>query len=105
MTKRTLAAGMTGLVGALAVYLSGCAITAAVPPGEVVYQPPVAVQEPPVSVWAWTPWPHYEVQHNYVVERDHVTIRDRHYFPSYGHSRRYIRNDNGRHQGWYKHNR
>ena len=64
------------LVGLLVAYLSGCAVTATVPPGEVVYEPPVVVEEPAVSVWAW--WPHYEVEHNYVVENDHVVIRDRH---------------------------
>jgi len=34
---------------------------ATVPPGEVVYEPPVVVEEPAVSVWGWWPWPHYDV--------------------------------------------
>ena len=93
------------LIGLLVAYLSGCAVTASVPPGEVVYEPPVVVEEPSVSVWGWWPWPHYDVEHHYVVEHDHVTIQDRHYFPSYGRSRAYIRNDNGKHRGWYKHGR
>jgi len=91
------------LIGVLVAYLSGCAVMATVPSGEVVYAPPAVVVEPPVSVWVWWPWPHYEVEHNYVVENDHVIIRDRHYFPFYGRSRAYIRNDSGRHRGWYKH--
>jgi hypothetical protein len=83
----------------------GCAVTVP-PPGEPVYEPPVAVEEPPVSVYVWWPWPHYEVEHHYVVEnRDRVVIQDRHYFPTYGRSRRYIRNDAGNHRGWYKHER
>ena len=82
--------------------LSGCLVTAA-PPGEPVYEPPAVAVEPEVSVFAWWPWPHYEVEHRYVVENDRVIIRDRHYFPTYGRSRGYIRNDNGRHRGWYKH--
>ena len=93
------------LMGLLVTYLSGCAVTATVPSGEVVYEPPVVVEEPAVSVWGWWPWPHYDVEHHYVVEHDHVTIQDRHYFPSYGRSRAYIRNDNGKHRGWYKHGR
>ena len=103
MRKNVLRAGLVGMV---AWYLSGCAITATVPPGEPVYEPPaVVVAPPPVAVWAWWPWPHYDVEHHYVVENDHVTIRDRHYFPSNGRSRAYIRNDKGKHQGWYKHER
>jgi hypothetical protein len=93
----------TALIGVFVAYLSGCAVT--VPPGEVVYEPPAVVEEPPVSVWVVWPWPHYEVEHNFVVENDHVIIRDRHYFPSYGRARTYIRNDSGRHRGWYKHRR
>ena len=92
------------VIGVLVAYLSGCAVMATVP-GEVVYEPPVVVEEPAVSVWGWWPWPHYDVEHHYVVEHDHVTIQDRHYFPSYGRSRPYIRNDSGRHRGWYKHAR
>ena len=61
------------------------------------------VEEPSVSVWGFWPWPHYEVEHHYTVEDEHVTIHDRHYFPSYGRSRAYILNDNGKHRGWYKH--
>src|SRR5437773_12538009 len=88
MRRHMLRASVVGL----AVWcLSGCAVTATVPPGEVVYEPPVVVEEPSVSVWGWWPWPHYDVEHHYVVEHDHVTIQDRHYFPSYGRSRAYIR--------------
>src|SRR5437660_12053601 len=90
------------LIAGVIACLSGCFV-APVPEGEPVYEPPAAVEEPPVSVFVWTPWPHYEVEHHYVVEHDHVTIRDRHYFPTYGRSRTYIRNDHGKHQGWYKH--
>src|SRR5437016_5129461 len=90
------------LASALTV-LGACAVS--IPPGEEVYAPPVVVEEPEVSVWAWWPWPHYEVEHRYVVENDRVIIRDRHYFPSNGRSRAYIRNDRGKHQGWYKHRR
>lgn len=73
--------------------MAGCAITA-VPVGEPVYGPPAVVEEPPVAVWGWAPWPHYEVEHHYTVEDEHVVIHDRHYFPTYGRSRAYIRNDN-----------
>src|ERR1051326_2470042 len=90
------------LITILIVSLGGCMVTA-VPAGDPVYEPPAVVEAPPVSVWAWWPWPHYEVEHHYVVEHDQVTIRDRHYSPSYGRSRSYIRNDNGKHRGWYKH--
>jgi len=38
-----------------------------------------------------------------VEQHDHVTIRDRHYFPTYGRTRPYVHNDSGQHQGWYKH--
>ncbi len=40
------------LIGVLVAYLSGCAVMATVPSGEVVYGPPVVVEEPAVSVWA-----------------------------------------------------
>jgi len=89
------------LVAALACGASACWVS--VPEGEPVYEPPVAVVEPPVSVWVWTPWPHYEVEHRYVVENDRVIIRDRHYTPFYRNTRPYIRKDEGRHRGWYRH--
>ena len=92
-----------GLIGVAVWCLSGCLIAPAPPPGEPVYEPPAVVVEPSVSVWGWAPWPHYEVEHHYTVEHDRVIIRDRHYFPSYGRSHAYIRNDNGQHKGWYKH--
>jgi len=92
-----------GLVSIGVWYLSGCLIAGTVPPGEPVYEPPVVVEAPAVSVWAFLPWPHYEVEHHYIVEDEHVTIHDRHYFPSNGRSRAYIRNDNGKHKGWFKH--
>src|SRR5947208_15558252 len=63
------------LIGLLVAYLSGCAVMATVPPGEVVYEPPVVVEEPAVSVWGWWPWPHYDVEHHYVVEHDHGRSR------------------------------
>jgi hypothetical protein len=85
----------------LAALLGGC--VAAVPAGEPVYEPPAVVEEPSVSVFAWFPWPHYEVDHHYVVDNDRVVIHDRHYFPTYGRTRTYIRNDNGKHPGYYKH--
>ena len=91
------------LIALLVACLTGCFV-ATVPEGEPVYEPPAVVEEPPASVFVWTPWPHYEVEHHYVVEQnEHVIIRDRHYFPTYGHTRPYIRNDQGKHQGWYKH--
>ena len=90
------------LAGLIACVAAACAVTVP-PPGEPVYGPPAVVEEPSVTVWGWWPWPHYEVDHHYVVENEHVTIHDRHYFPSYGRSRAYIRNDNGQHKGWYKH--
>jgi len=93
------------LIGAFGGCLSGCAITATVPPGEVVYEPPAVVEQPPVSVWVWSPWPHYEVEHNYVVENDRVIIRDRHYTPFSARTHPYIRNDQGKHRGWYRHDR
>src|SRR3989442_16014215 len=64
------------LVGLVVWCLSGCALTATVPPGEVVYEPPVVVEGPSVSVWAWWPCPHYEAEHHYVVEHYHVAIQD-----------------------------
>ena len=96
---------LASLVGVLVAYSSGCLVTPAVPAGEAVYEPPVVVEEPAVSVWGFWPWPHYEVEHHYTVEDEHVTIHDRHYFPSYGRARPYIRNDSGKHKGWYKHSR
>jgi len=90
------------LVAIVVTSLTGCLVTAP-PPGEPVYEPPVAVEEPSASVFVWFPWPHYEVEHHYRVESDHVTIRDNHYFPSYGRSRTYIHNERGQHRGWYKH--
>ena len=92
----------TSLIAVLIASLTGCFV-ASVPEGEPVYEPPAAVEEPSTSVFVWAPWPHYEVEHHYVVEHDHVTVRDRHYFPTYGRGRPYIRNDQGKHQGWYKH--
>jgi len=53
----------------------------------------------------WWPWPHYAVEHHYVVDRDRVVIHDNHYFPTYGRSQRYIRNEQGAHPGWYRHDR
>jgi hypothetical protein len=90
-----------GLVGVVVSSLSGCLVAA--PRGEPIYEP--AVVAPPVAVLGWWPWPHYEVEHHYVVEDEHVTIHDRHYFPLNGRSRAYIRNDNGQHKGWLKHRR
>lgn len=91
----------TGLIGVVAWYLSGCAITA-IPAGEPLYAPPVVVVEPPAYQWHW--WvPHYEVEHHYVIEQEHVQIHDRHYYPLYEKVHPYIKNDNGKHKGWYKH--
>ena len=95
----------TALVAVAGSCLAGCLVATAPPPGTPVYEPPVVVQEPPVETWIWFPWPHYDVEHHYVVENEHVRIYDRHYFPSYGRSRPYIRNDGGRHPGWYRHER
>ena len=94
-----------GLIGIAIWFLSGCAVVAPVPSGEPVYEPPAVVVEPPAHTWVWWPWPHYEVEHHYVVEHDRVIIRDRHYTPFARSSRPYIRNDHGRHRGWYKHER
>jgi hypothetical protein len=98
LTRR---AARTGLVALAAWSLGGCAI--GVPVGEPVYEPPAVVAEPEVSAWVWWPWPHYDVEHRYVVEDDHVIIHDRHYTPFYRRTQPYIRNDKGRHKGWYKH--
>ena len=38
------------LIGVLVAYLSGCAVMATVPPGGVVYEPPVVIEEPAVSI-------------------------------------------------------
>jgi hypothetical protein len=92
IVKRIIRAAAIGVVVWCA---AGCAVTATVPAGES-YAPPVSVAGPPVSVWLWSPWPHYEVEHRYVVEH-----RDRGYCRSYGHSRRHIRDDRGRRRGWY----
>jgi hypothetical protein len=85
----------------LAWCLGGCAV--AVPAGEPVYGPPVAVVEPPAEVFVWFPWPHYDVEHRYVIENERVVIHDRHYTPFYDRTHPYVRNDRGQHRGWYKH--
>ena len=93
----------TGFIGVVAWYLSGCAITATVPAGEPVYEPPVVVVEPPAYQWHWWIWPHYDVEHHYVIEQEYVNIRDHHYYPLYEKAHPYVRNDQGKHKGWYKH--
>jgi hypothetical protein len=67
------------LIITLVASLVGCTVT--VPAGEPVYEPPAVVEAPPVSVFVWWPWPHYEVEHCYVVENDHVTIHDNQLLP------------------------
>ena len=79
-----------GLIGVMLQWASGCAVTATVPMGAVVYEPPVVVEEPAVAVFGFWPWPHYEVEHHYRVEDEHVVIHDRHYVPALGRSPRYI---------------
>ena len=91
-----------GAVALIMWAFSGCFV-APVPVGAPVYEPPVVVEEPPVATWRWGLWPHYEVEHHYIVDDERVIIRDRHYFPSYGRTRPYIRNDTGKHKGWYRH--
>ncbi len=86
---------------AAALAISGCVV--APPAGEVAYGPPDVYVEPPHSEFVFFPWPHYDVEHHYVIEDDHVHIRDRHYFPFYGRTHRYVRNDEGRHRGWFRH--
>jgi len=93
----TLRAVLLGLV----LCLGGCVVS--VPPGEPVYEAPAYVEGPPVSVWVWSPWPHYEVEHNYLVNNDRVIIRDRHYTPFAHQTHRYIHQDQGPHRGWYRH--
>ncbi|SRR5581483_8385940 len=88
------------LAAALMIGSAGCFVG---PPPGPVYGPPGVVEEPPVATFAWGFWPHYEVDHHYVVNNDRVIIHDRHYFPSYGRTKRYIQNDRGEHRGWYRH--
>ena len=90
------------LLSVVAGSLSSC-LVATGPPGEPVYAPPAVVVEPPVAEFHWGWWPHYEVEHHYVVDNERVNIRDRHYFPTYGRTRPYIQNNQGQHKGWYKH--
>jgi hypothetical protein len=87
----------------IAAMLAGCVVAPV--PGEPVYEPPAVAVEPSTSVFVWWPWPHYAVEHHYVVDRDRVVIHDNHYFPTYGRSQRYIRNEQGAHPGWYRHDR
>jgi len=89
------------LGGLLACCVSACTVT--VPAGEPVYEPPAYVVEPSTSVWVWGPWPHYEVEHNYIVNNERVIIRDRHYTPLNRQTHRYIYQDQGPHRGWYRH--
>ncbi len=98
MSGHTLRAGLVVLA---AWCLGGCVVAPV--PGEPVYEPPAVVAEPEVSVFVLFPFPHYEVEHHYVVENDRVIIRDRHYTPFSRRSQRYIRNDQGPHRGWYRH--
>ena len=96
MTRRMLsAAGALSIVAA-----SGCAVT--VPRGEAYYAPPAVVVEHPAYNWRWFP-PRYEVEHHYVIENEHVNIRDNHYYPFYNQANRYVKNDKGKHKGWFKH--
>lgn len=86
----------------VAIALGSCAV---VPVGQPVYEPPAYVEEPPASVWVWAPWPHYEVDHHYVIQNDRVVIHDQHYTPFHRETRRYIQNRDGKHPGWYRHDR
>ena len=86
---------------ALAAGLGGCVV--APPVGEVVYEPPAVAVEPPTYAFHWGIFPHYEVDHHYVIDDEHVHIRDRHYYPGWEASHRYVRNDRGRHRGWFRH--
>jgi hypothetical protein len=87
-------------LGALALATAGCAV--AVRPGEPVYDYPAAVEQPPDYSWGWVPWPHRVVEHNFVVEDEHVRITDHHYYPFYRDAHPYLRNDEGTHRGWFK---
>lgn len=93
--------GQAGLVGVVLWSLTGCVV--GVPPGAPLYAPPAVLEEPPVYQWSWWGWPHYDVEHRYVVDHDPVSIHDRHYFPFFGSTTRYIKNDEGKHKGWYQH--
>jgi hypothetical protein len=73
------------------------------PAGEAVYGPPAVVAETPGYEFYWGPWPHYEVDHRYVIEDEHVHIRDNHYYPFYETAHPYVHNDQGKHKGWFKH--
>ena len=57
------------------------------PPGGPAIRAPAIVEEPPVYQWSWWGWPHYDVEHRYVVDNDHVAVHDRHYFPFFGSTR------------------
>ena len=89
------------LVTLLGSAVTGCVVHA--PPGEPVYGPPAVVVEPPTYEFSWWVWPHYEVDHHYVIDGDHVRIHDQHYYPGYDETHRYVHNDGGRHRGWFEH--
>ncbi len=92
---------MRRLVGGVLLLglLGGCAVSG----GRAVVTPPGVVVEPPVYHWHWAAWPHYDVEHRSIVEHRVVIERDHHYYPFY--DRVHGRHDNGKHEGWHKHDR
>ena len=90
------------LIALLVACLTGCFV-ATVPEGEPVYEPPAVVEEPPASVFVWAPWPHYEVEHHYVVENEHIYRVHHHYYPFYDRVHPPCRREHGEHRGWFKH--
>ena len=98
MRTHMLRAGLTGMA---ALAIGGCMV--AVPANEPLYGRPAVVVEPPSYRWRWWAVPHYEVEHHYIVDNERVNIRDRHYQPFARQTRRYLKNDQGEHKGWFKH--
>src|SRR5262245_303594 len=94
-----------GIAGAvlLATALGGCAIQPV--PGEAVIRPPGVIVRAPTYHWHWWYWPHYDVEHHYVVDQRTVIVRDHHYYPFYEETNPYVHKDHGKHKGWYKHHR
>ena len=85
----------------LGVVLGGCVLEP--PVGEPVYGPPAVVVLAPTYEFHWWAIPHYDVEHHYVIQNDHVTIHDNHYYPGWEQTHRYVHNDAGQHRGWYRH--
>ena len=86
----------------LSALIAGCAVQGTVP-GGVIVTPPAVVVQPPVYHWQWGAWPHYEVEHHYVVENEHIYRVHHHYYPFYDRVHPPCRREHGEHRGWFKH--